>query len=119
MKNLIFAVIVSVFYACNFSTEPGTTTPPSQPSTGKKKITTIMYAYNLDSRSVLYTGSAPDTVVPAYIQPQPTYTKVDSIWGFFYYAVNNWQVRINDGQVNHFNVKGSHLGQRFIKRWEK
>jgi hypothetical protein len=117
MKNLIFAVIISVFYACNFSTEPETTT--QQPNNTPKKITTLVFEYTRNKYTVLYSKSTPDTVFPAYSQQEVNYKKVDSIWGFYYSAQTDWLVRINDGLNSHWNCYGSAWQHKFIKKWEK
>lgn len=114
MKTLIFAAILSVLYACNFSSEPeiNTVIPPNAGS----KITTLLFSYDYNSKTVLYSGATPDTIFPAYVNPQPHYQKVDSIWGFEQ-SENYWKVRINDGMNSHYNVYGSMYNQVFIKKW--
>ena len=119
MKKLLFAIITGLFISCSNSVEP--TTQDQQQITGKIHITTLLMEHKQSRlKSVLYSGSKPDTILPVYEHPQPIYTKVDSIWGFYTDVQNGqWQVRVNDGMPSHWNIYGSVYGQNLIKKWER
>lgn len=113
-KLLLITIIAGLLFSCSNPTETN-----QQIQQNGTKITTLVFsytAYKRDGYVVLYTKQEPDTVIPAWLNANIYYERVDSIWDFRQ-SGDTWSAKANGGSDG-YQYGSSHF-HKFVKLWRE